>query len=280
MIKFLTLTAITVLLAVIGLIYFDDSFIPEFPYKYSALKEKSTQIKNVEMEIQITKRRVEEWKERIEIFKKENENTTPVNPEYTDVIVKKMPKGLDYASVLLFLEEQALLNDVIVSDINLNRDIDKNEVVTEETTEQTQEQTTEPTAEPSTEPSTEPPTEVPTEPAHVNQLAEYGVEQKTIEFVVMGDYLKIEEFIKSVSEDMGVYNFIETITLSRGNSEVINWDDFKAETSNVIPNEETTEPTSEIEDGKTQEKKDSATVNKNIVVTIKMVINYKTEGGN
>lgn len=282
-IKFITGILLVVFLGLLGLLYFDDNFVPEFPYKYTLLREKSTEIQYIESEIQITKKRVEEWKERIEAFKKEEENKTPVEPPYSDVIVKKMPEGIDYASLLLFIEEQALLNDVIVSKIDLNKEPENQEIPEAEPSDQNAQETgEEPAGETSEEIIEEPVVETPPPPEHVNQLSEYGVSQKSIDLVVMGDYLKIEKFIKSISDDMGVYNFIETVSLVRGKSEVIDWEKFKEESQIIIPNEDSQDEEGLEEtpsDSNDESEVEQELVNKNIIVSIKMVINYKNGGG-
>lgn len=262
-------------------LYFDEKFVPSFPLKYANIEKKSTDLNVIETNVVSVKTQVDDWKEKIRLFKEASENEVPTESPYTDVIIKKMPDVVDYASSLLFIEEQALLHDVIVSDINLNREIDK---PVEETTEPTTEGSSSPAPAPeqTTEPVTEPATEVSTQPAHQNNLAQYGVSQQIIDFNIMGDYLKIEEFVQSLSNDMGDYNFIDSLELVRGKSEVIDWEKFKNEVQIVVPNEntgpdgpveETTEPMSNKDAKKTN-------INKNIIVKIKMVINYKSGGVN
>jgi len=270
-------------LVLIFFLYFDKEFFPSFPLKYVNVQEKSNSLDLIESNVVSVKKQVQDWKEKIELFNQNESNEVPSEEIYSDVIIKKMPTSVDYASLLLFIEEQALLHDVIVSNIDLNRETDK-----------PAEPTTEPGAEPATESSTEPTsdsaveltTEPTTEPEHQNNLAQYGISQQVIYFNVMGDYSKIEEFIQSLSDDMGVYNFIESLELVRGKSEVIDWEKFKDEVQIILPNENsTTEPPTETSTEPTTEPfadeiKADEEINKNIIIKVNMVINYKNGGTN
>jgi len=273
---FLIIVGVLSILALGYMVYFDADFIPTFPYKYNKITEKSNMVTKLESEVNMLRQKVTNLNNKLSSNKGEEKIPEPTQPNVVEDITKKIPEGIDYASLLLFIEEQSLLNDVVISNLDLKQNNEQNQPQdlppmddgmnknNEDTTSDSSEEDKikdgedeEKPKEPEQSEEPEQPEEpLPSEPmTEPNPQSGFGLQQHQINLSIMGDYLKVEKFIESLNEDIGQFNNINSLKIKRGNSQVINWGEFKND-----------------EEKLEEDKKD---INKNIIVDIVINLNYK-----
>ncbi|QUH22136.1 hypothetical protein [Alkaliphilus sp. B6464] len=260
------------------MLYFDNSFISKFPYKYSKIVEKSNEVTKMQSEINLLKQRVDDLKNNIKL-ETDNLNNQPQlqSDEKNDLLIQ-IPRSVDYASLLLFIEEQALLNDVVISKLDLNKQVSQSNIqehpVNEEIllSEEHQINNTENKINKEQEDGqvNDLGTEQPNDPISNNPLDQHGIQQKRIKLIVMGDYLKVEKFVKSLNIDIGNFNYIDSLIMKRGNSEVIDWNNLQVEIK------QSQNESDSMQDELIQNESNNGNpIVKNIIADLNIVLNYK-----
>ena len=100
--KFKMFIIVVILISFLGvgyMLYFDDSFIPNFPYKYSKINEKTSEVSKLTSEAKSLTDKLNELNEKIKSYNNSEQNNNIPDTQYEDMSLD-IPYGMDYASIL------------------------------------------------------------------------------------------------------------------------------------------------------------------------------------
>lgn len=271
------------------MLFFDEAFLSTvYEYKYENLKSEKTQIEELTGQMQSYKNEVLQNKSQINQTKtdieNENNNLLSIKRDSSTLV---LPENVDYASLLIFIEEQAMLNDVYIRNIelvdnNLSESTGNNPDMTEQTqntdinntssntpenmvVKNAQSESIENIENNSTKnngnttnnasgnkntPKDGQLDQTPIPSDSINQGSLFS--SSKVRFGIIGSYENVERFIKNFNTKVGEFNYINSLNLYRGKKEAYSIEgakDLKVQESDYKP--------------------------KNIFVNIELYLNYK-----
>lgn len=120
--KILIILGIVLSIGFLYMLYFDGTFLASFPYKYQNITKLKQDISSKENNIKTLKANNKRLKEDIKSKQTMLDDTTTKNSSMEQSISNlNMSKDIEYESILIFAEQRALINHVMITDLNLNK---------------------------------------------------------------------------------------------------------------------------------------------------------------
>lgn len=176
------------------LLFFDGSFMAkQYPYKFTALKEQKKKLADLEADVERIQKENSDSAKTLEqqkdTLQSESQEIQKLRVEATSKY--HLPGSIDYASLLIFIEEKALVNNVYLTNLDLFENENSNQSFDDE---------------------------LPMPPSSGD------IQNETITLGVIGSYQDIEKFIQTVNENIGDFNYVSEINLYRGEKELFDPD--------------------------------------------------------